>query len=124
MPIANGLYSIRISMDGEDRRRASGIINLQDGALIGGDSFFYYTGIFDAKNGRWRGELMTRQHTDAPGKNLLFGGREVSCGFSGSYAGKIAKVEGTALVGKVSVAFRAELQLLVPMAFPLRSGPV
>jgi hypothetical protein len=69
----------------------------------------------DAKGGRWRGELTTRQHTDAPGKNLLFGGREVSCGFSGSYTGKTAKVEGTALVGKVSVAFRAELQLLIPM---------
>lgn len=113
MPIANGLYSIRISMDGEDRRRASGIITLQDGTLIGGDSFFYYTGTFDAKGGRWRGELTTRQHTDAPGKNLLFGGREVSCGFSGSYTGKTATVEGTALVGKVSVAFRAELQFLL-----------
>jgi hypothetical protein len=114
MPIANGLYSIRISMDGEDRRRASGIINLQDGTLLGGDSFFYYAGTFNAKNGRWRGELVTRQHTDAPGKNLLFGGREVSCGLSGSYADKTAKIEGTALVGKVSVAFRAELQLLIP----------
>jgi hypothetical protein len=114
MTIADGLYSIRISMDGEDLRRASGIITLDDKKLIGGDSFFYYLGSFESKGGKWRGELTTHQHTQAPGKNLLFGGREVNCGFSGTYSATKAKVEGTALVGKISVAFRAELTMLIP----------
>lgn len=35
-------------MSDENRRRASGIIKLQDGALIGGDSFLYYAGTLDA----------------------------------------------------------------------------
>jgi hypothetical protein len=41
----------------------------------------------------------------------LFGGREVTCGFTGSYVGDSAEVEGTALVGKTSVSFRASLAL-------------
>jgi hypothetical protein len=37
------------------------------------------------KNGKWRGELITHQHTEVFGVNLAFGGREVTCGFTGSY---------------------------------------
>jgi hypothetical protein len=41
----------------------------------------------------------------------LFGGREVTCGFTGGYTGDGAEVEGTALVGKTSVSFHAKLAL-------------
>ena len=41
----------------------------------------------------------------------LFGGREVTCGFSGSYSVDGAQVQGTALVGKTSVMFHARLKL-------------
>ena len=40
----------------------------------------------------------------------LFGGREVTCGFTGAYAADTAEVDGTALVGKTSVVFLAKLQ--------------
>jgi hypothetical protein len=76
---------------------------------MGGDTYFYFTGSCTFRNGKWRGELITRQHTEAIGKNLAFDGREVSCGFTGTYADHQARVEGTALVGKTSVSFRAEL---------------
>jgi hypothetical protein len=46
------------------------------------------------------------------GKNLAFGCHEVSCGFTGMYVGGRADVEGTALVGKTSVSFHAELNLV------------
>jgi hypothetical protein len=46
--------------------------------------------------------------------NLAFGGREVACGFTGLYSDAAAEVEGTALVGKTSVSFRAVLKLQSP----------
>jgi hypothetical protein len=42
---------------------------------------------------------------------LVFGGREVACGFTGTYSEGEAEVDGTALVGKTSVLFHAKLAL-------------
>jgi len=58
------------------------------------------------KNRRIGRDLGLRQ-----GSLPLFGGREVTCGFSGSYADDGADVQGTALVGKTSVLFHAKLTL-------------
>jgi hypothetical protein len=52
---------------------------------------------------------------EAIGKPLAFGGREVTCGFSGDYSADGAEVEGMALVGKTSVTFTARLTLKDPM---------
>lgn len=99
-------------MEDDVSRHASGVIGLYGGKLAGGDSYFYYTGAFQAEKGKWRGELDTHQHTSSGSKRLLFGGRVVSCGFSGTYTASAAAVHGTALVGKRSVAFKADLKLL------------
>lgn len=56
-----------------------------------------------------------RQHAEATGLNLIFGGREVTCGFTGIYFDGAAEVEGTALVGKNSVFFVAKLLLKSPL---------
>jgi hypothetical protein len=112
MTITNGLYSIQIEMRDGGRGHATGVIVLRDGQIAGGDSYFYYTGTFAADDhGKWRGELTTNQHTRSTGVLPLFGGREVTCGFTGSYGGNGAEVEGTALVGKTSVSFHAKLAL-------------
>ena len=113
MPIENGLYSISIEMRDGVRGRATGVVVLRDGMILGGDSYFYYTGSYTCDDGKWYGELITHQHTPALGLNLVFGGRDVSCGFSGTYGEKIAEVFGTALVGKASVNFRAALAMMV-----------
>ena len=115
MQVKNGLYSIRIEMRDGKRGHATGIIILSDGHILGGDSYFYYTGSYSFKNGKWRGELITHQHTEAVGVNLAFGGREVACGFTGTYSDRGAEVEGTALVGKTSVSFTAVLKLQAPI---------
>ena len=109
--IKNGLYSVRIEMKDGGRGHATGVIVLLDGKLFGGDTHFYYTGSYAFKNGKWRGELITRQHAEAIGVILLFGGREVTCGFTGTYSDGEAEVDGTALVGKNSVSFHAKLTL-------------
>jgi hypothetical protein len=115
MQVTNGLYTIRIDMRDGKRGHATGVIILFDGQIRGGDTYFYYTGSYTFRNGKWRGEIITHQHTEAVGKNLAFGGREVSCGFTGLYSDGEAEVEGTALVGKTSVLFSAVLKLRAPL---------
>ena len=91
---------------------AHGVIVLREGKIAGGDSYFYYTGSYRADHGKWLGELITNEHTKSAGTLPLFGGREVTCGFTGAYSADAAEVNGTALVGKTSVGFHARLKLL------------
>ncbi len=112
--VRDGLYTLGIEMTGLKQGRATGIVVLRGGVIMGGDSFFYYTGSYSFSRGKWRGEMIVHQHTEAPGLNLVFGGREVTCGFTGSYAAGIADIDGTALVGRHSIPFRARLTLKAP----------
>ena len=111
MTVKNGLYTIQIEMTDGGHGRANGVIVLHDGKIAGGDSYFYYTGSYRADHGKWRGELITIEHTKSAGTLPLFGGREVTCGFTGAYSADTAEVNGTALVGKTSVVFQARLRL-------------
>lgn len=113
--VRDGLYSLAIEMSGAKRGHASGIVMLEGGRIMGGDSFFYYTGSYSFSRGKWRGEMIVNQHTEAPGLNLVFGGREVGCGFTGTYSTGAADIDGTALVGQHSISFRAHLTLQVPI---------
>ena len=110
MTVSNGLYTIQIEMSDGGHGRTHGIIVLRDGKIAGGDSYFYYTGSYTGDRGKWRGELTTHEHTRSAGTLPTFGGREVTCGFSGSYSADGAQVQGTALVGKTSVLFHCTLQ--------------
>lgn len=111
--IGNGLYSIHIRMlDGIDAGN-SGVMLLRDGSIRGGDAFFDYIGAYSAANGRWKGELVNREHTTAKGERPLFGGHEVGIGFSGTYDQEGAEGEATALAGKRSIRFKAVLRKLV-----------
>lgn len=114
-PVRDGLYTLGIEMSGAKRGHATGVVVLRGGVIMGGDSFFYYTGSYTFARGKWRGEMIVHQHTEAPGLNLVFGGREVSCGFTGTYSEGIADIDGTALVGNNSIPFRARLTLKVAM---------
>ena len=108
--VRNGLYTIEIEMTDGGRGRATGVIVLLDGRIAGGDAHFYYTGTYAAADSKWRGELTTVQHAKPAGVMPLFGGREVTCGFTGSCSHDGAVVSGTALVGKTSVMFEARLK--------------
>ena len=110
--VVDGLYTLGIEMTGIKRGHATGVVVLQDGRIMGGDSFFYYTGSYSHHKGKWRGEMIVHQHTDAPaGLNLVFQQREVTCGFTGTYSDGAADIDGTALVGTFSIPFRARLTL-------------
>ena len=109
--VVNGLYIFEIEMRDGKRGQAKGVVVLSEGRILGGDSYFYYTGHYTFRGGKWRGEMTVNQHTEAVGRNLAFGGREVTCGFSGDYSAAGAEVDGMALVGKTSVTFTARLTL-------------
>ncbi|WP_454618750.1 GrlR family regulatory protein [Bradyrhizobium cenepequi] len=111
--IGNGLYSIHIRMlDGLDGGN-TGVMMLHDGRIWGGDAYFDYIGAYTAANGRWKGEIVNREHTPSLGERPLFGGHEVGIGFSGTYDSEGAEAEATALAGKRSVRFKAVLKKLV-----------
>jgi hypothetical protein len=111
--ISNGLYSIHIRMlDGIDAGN-TGVMMLQDGSIRGGDAYFDYIGAYSAANGRWKGEIVNREHTPSLGERPVFGGHEVGIGFSGTYDSDGAEGEATALAGKRSIRFKAVLRKLV-----------
>jgi hypothetical protein len=115
----NGLYSVHILMGDGVRGRASGIIVLRDGVILGGDPYFWSTGSYTfkestGKQSTWKGDLVTNQHTPYRDSTArpVFAGREVTTGFSGTYRDDHSEVFGTSLVGSRSVSFRATLRFL------------
>ena len=109
----NGLYSLRIEMLDGVKGINTGVIMLRDGVIRGGDSIFYYVGSYSFADGKWKGELLNRGHVPSYGARPMFGHRDVGIGFSGSYEGDLAEAEATALAGKQSIRFKAELRMLV-----------
>ena len=111
--LVNGLYSIHIRMlDGIDGGN-TGVMMLHDGRIRGGDAYFDYIGAYTAANGKWKGELVNREHTPSIGERPLFGGHEVGIGLSGTYDRDGAEGEATALAGKRSIRFKAVLRKLI-----------
>jgi hypothetical protein len=111
----NGLYSIHIQMLDGVRGRDSGIVILRDGKLVSGGPYFWSVGSYTVGDGTWKGQLATNQHTDFPDPYVrpLFGGQEVTSGFSGTFSDDTAEVFGTTLVGgSRSLSFRATLKWL------------
>jgi hypothetical protein len=110
----NGLYSIHTHMLDGVKGRDSGVIILRDGVLAGGGPYFWWVGTYTVGNGTWKGQLRTNQHTRFADHFVrsLFGGQEVTSGFSGTFAGDEAEVFGTTLAGSRSLSFRATLKKL------------
>lgn len=111
----NGLYSIHVHMLDGVKGRDSGVIILRDGKLLGGGPYFWWVGTYTVgKNGTWKGDLTTNQHTPFtdPSVRRVFGGHEVTSGFSGTFTDDEAEVFATSLVGTKSVSVRATLKWL------------
>jgi len=74
-----------LNSDRHEGRRAwprSGILVLIDGKIAGGDSHFYYTGTYTADRGKWRRRTDHQRAHQISRRAALFGGREVTCGFT------------------------------------------
>jgi hypothetical protein len=108
--IVNGLYSVRIRMLDGVEGGLTGVMLLNDGYILGGDTSFYYVGSYTSENGRWKGQILHQEHT--PGEHPIFGGHEVGIGFSGTCDDQGALLEATALAGKRSLRMTAVLTLM------------
>lgn len=111
----NGLYSIHVGLLDGRSGKGSGVITFCNGEMLGGDAYLYYTGSYTVNeaNSTFKGEVVVNQHTASRDVNPLFGGGEVSIGISGTFKDDSATMDGTALVGKQSLMFRATLRRLV-----------
>ena len=112
--IVNGLYSIHIRLLDGIEGGLTGVMLLNEGRILGGDNHFYYVGTYTSGNGRWKGQILNREHAPALGVDLIFGGHEVGIGFSGTCDKDGARLEAAALAGKRSLRLSATLELLQP----------
>ncbi|MBR1247643.1 hypothetical protein JQ609_11930 [Bradyrhizobium sp. AUGA SZCCT0169] len=110
--ISNGLYSIHLKILDGMPGGLTGVMLLSNGRILGGDAFFYYLGSYSSAGGRWKGQMVNQEHTPARGEDPVFGGHEIGIGFSGTCDAEGGTLEGTALAGKRSIRFEAELKLI------------
>lgn len=110
--IPNGLFSIHFKMLDGLKGGLTGVVLLNDGQILGGDAFFYYLGSYSSAQGRWKGEILSQEHTPARSEHPLFGGQNVGIGFSGRCSQHDADLNAVALAGKRSVRLQATLKLI------------
>src|SRR5260370_38869592 len=100
--IRNGLYSISTKLlDGAEGSQ-TGISVLRDGTMLGGGSFLYHVGSYRCSDGKWKGEVTSREHTPNV-KIRPFAGHIATMGFDGTYTDEEAAIEATAMVGTRSL---------------------
>jgi hypothetical protein len=108
----NGLYSIHVQLGDGREGKGSGVLVFNEGVILGGDAFLFYTGKYSAEGSSVRGEVVVNQHTPSLDANPVFGGADVGIGFSGQFDDREATITGTGLVGRHSMIFRATLRRL------------
>ena len=111
----NGLYSIHVSLLDGRSGKGSGVIMFIDGQIRGGDAYLFYTGNYTLEKQTFKGEVIVNQHTPSKDVIPLFGGQQVSIGVTGRFSERAAEMEGTALVGKNSLFFKATLRRLADL---------
>jgi hypothetical protein len=102
----NGLYFIRVEPAGGGRAANGGVLVLRNGRILGGDAFFYYVGSFTGADGSWNGEFSTKQHTRSDLVVPVFGGKEVTVAFAGTYGDGAAEVQATSAGAGYRVTLR------------------
>ena len=102
----NGLYFMRVEPAGGGKAENGGILVLRNGRILGGDAFFYYVGNYSAGSGTWKGEFATKQHTRSDLAVPVFGGKEVSVAFAGTYTSDTAEIQATSQGAGYRVALR------------------
>ena len=90
------------------RGEGTGIVDLANGKISGGDSIFTYSGSYEVDDDRFTATLSTRRH--AAGPTTVFGIDEVEVRLAGKINGITASCSGTAEQAP-GVAFEATLFL-------------
>ena len=107
--LKNGLYSlIALAIDGPDIE-VGGVLILRDGKICGGNSFVFYTGTYEDSDGRWRGKLISTEHTPT---NRPVEEHVQRIEFSGTYDDASVEADATVFVNKQRIRYTATLRLL------------
>ena len=108
MALTNGLYRVSFQTP---LGAGAGVLTLEDGQLLGGDSMMYYVGQYTQDGDGFSAEVMVRTHTHVPGMGSVFGVPEAKIILTGTSAGNSAKVTGSSPQAP-GVNFAAALQRL------------
>ena len=109
-----GLYSFNAKgFDGVDWP-AGGVAILQNGVILGGGPYTYFTGSYSSEGGIFKAELVLNEHMPPPSDHVFYNAKDVGIGVTGTYQGDKAEVTGTALVGKRSLGVHVTLRKLYP----------
>jgi hypothetical protein len=111
-----GLYAFRArGFDGVDWP-VGGVVMLQNGVMLGGGAYTYFTGWYSSEDGIFKAELTLNEHTPAPPHHVFYNAKDVGIGVTGSYVGDEAELTGTALVGKRSLSVHVTLRKLAGLS--------
>ncbi|MCC8941195.1 hypothetical protein XH93_35525 [Bradyrhizobium sp. CCBAU 51753] len=111
MMIRNGLYLAETRfLDGVEAYNRH-VMVLRDGMMRGGGGFYYTVGSYTSANGKWKGEMTSREHSPISA-TYPWARKTISIGFSGTYTDEAAEFEATALAGKQSFRFKSVYRLL------------
>ncbi len=110
----NGLYSIHVDLLDGRTGKGSGVVVFRNGRLLGGDAYMFYVGSYTVSGSTFKGEVQLNQHTPSSTESPLFGGQQqpVGIGVTGTFTDTAGAMNGTALVGKASLIFKATLRRL------------
>jgi hypothetical protein len=109
--IRNGLYLAETTfLDGVDAYNRH-VMVLHDGTMRGGGGFYYTVGSYTCCDGKWKGEMTSREHSPIS-ITYPWARKELSIGFTGTYSDDGAEFEATALAGKRSYRFKSVYRLL------------
>ena len=107
--LSNGIYSlIALALDG-DEVEVGGVLMLRDGEIYGGDSYVFYVGTYELSAGKWKGEMISKEHTPT---NRPIMERVQRIVFTGTYNGSEIEADATVHVGKQRIRYTATLRLL------------
>jgi hypothetical protein len=111
--IENGIYSLAaVSIDGEGVE-VGGVLILDNGKVQGGDSYVFYIGTYESFDGKWKGEMISREHTPTT-RPLTERVQRVE--FSGTYDDSGAEADATVFVAKQRIRYDATLRFLAARA--------
>jgi hypothetical protein len=109
--IRNGIYLAETRfLDGVEAYNRH-IMVLRDGTMRGGGGFYYTVGSYTCSDGKWKGEMTSREHSPID-STYPWARKEINIGFTGTYSEDGAEFDATALAGKRSFRFKSVYQLL------------
>jgi len=94
--IRNGIYLATTRfLDGVEAYNRH-IMVLRDGTMRGGGGYYYTVGSYTCSGGKWKGEMISREHSPIDGM-YPWARKEISIGFTGTYSEDGAEFDATAL---------------------------